>query len=129
MVTLVGSIGAFDLRLMGWALKRQRVSSLAERLLPSTWIAFGVMVLTGPLLFLGEAATKYCFNNVFRIKMLLVLLAGINMAVFHFTVYRNVSTWDEGHTPFYAKAVGSLSFLLWAGIVLAGRWVGFAATG
>lgn len=91
MILLVGSITVFDLRLLGFALKREPVSQLAERLLPFTWTAFGVMALTGSLLFTSDAVIKYCPNPAFRIKLLLILLAGINMSVFHFTIYRNVS--------------------------------------
>lgn len=128
MVVLVGSISAFDLRLLGWALQDLRVSSLAERILPATWAAFGVMILTGSLLFITEAETKYCFNNSMRIKLVLILLAGINMSVFHFTIYRSVSHWDTSEKPpLWARIVGSVSVLLWAGVVIAGRWIGFAS--
>lgn len=126
MVVLVGSISAFDLRLLGFALRRRSVSELAERLLPVTWGAFGVMVLTGALIFTSQAASRYCDNDAFQIKMLLILLAGLNMSVFHFTIYRSVGKWDiHTSTPIWAKIVGSLSVLLWAGVVVAGRWIGF----
>ena len=115
MVILVGSISVFDARLLGWALKDLRVSSLAERILPATWGAFAVMILTGSLLFISEAETKYCFNNALRIKLVLMLLAGINMSVFHFTIYRNLSHWDTDEVPpLWARMVGSFSVLLWA---------------
>lgn len=127
MVLLVGSIGAFDLRLLNVVWRREPVSRLAERLLPSTWIAFGLMIVTGGLLFISEPQTKYCFNPAFRIKLILMLLAGVNMSVFHFTIYRNVSQWDDAtSTPLWAKLIGTVSVLLWAGVVIAGRWIGFA---
>jgi len=127
MALLVGSIGAFDLRLLNLAWRREPVSYLAERLLPATWSAFGLMILTGTMLFVSEPQTKYCFNPAFRIKLLLILLAGVNMSVFHFTIYRSVSKWDQAiSTPLWAKLVGIFSLLLWAGVVIAGRWIGFA---
>lgn len=126
MVVLVASITTFDLRLMGLAFKRLRVSDLGKRLLPSTWGAFGVMILTGTLLFAPSAARKYCYNPAFRVKLILILLAGINMSVFHFSIYRDVSKWDEtSSTPLLAKVVGSLSVFLWAAVVIAGRLIGF----
>src|SRR3989442_1382772 len=67
LVTLVGSIPTFDLRLLGLVLRRVRVSLLAERLLPFTWSAFGVSILTGTLLFMSEAERKYCSNSAFQI--------------------------------------------------------------
>jgi len=126
MVLLVGAISAFDVRLLGLTMRRVSVADLAERLLPCTWTAFAVSVITGTLLFTSEAEKKYCFNPAFRIKLLLILLAGLNMSVFHFTVYRSVMKWnDTPSTPLWAKLVGSFSVLLWAGVVIAGRWIGF----
>jgi hypothetical protein len=126
MVVLVATITAFDLRLMGVAFRHLQVSEIARRLLPVTWAAFGVMVLTGVLLFMPFASRKYCFNSSFQIKLILIVLAGINMSVFHFTVFRDVAKWDENSsTPLRARVAGSLSVLLWAGVVVAGRLIGF----
>jgi hypothetical protein len=126
MVVLVASIAGFDLRLMGLALRHLRVSEIGRRLLPATWSAFGVMIVTGSFLFIPFAERKYCFNSSFQIKLILIVLAGINMSVFHLTLYRDVSRWDEtSSTPLLAKVVGSVSVLLWAGVVVAGRLIGF----
>ncbi len=126
MVVLVASITTFDLRLMGVAFRRLRVSELGDRLLPTTWAAFGTMIVTGALLFTPFAARKYCYNPSFRVKLILILLAGLNMSIFHFTVYRDVAEWDEtASTPLLAKIVGTFSVLLWASVVIAGRLIGF----
>ena len=86
------------------------------------------MIITGTLLFASDAVSKYCPNPAFHIKLILILLAGMNMSIFHFTVYRNVSRWDHVPSPpLWAKVVGTISVLLWAGVVVAGRWIGFAA--
>jgi hypothetical protein len=127
MVLLVGSISAFDLRLLGLILRRERVSQLARRLLPITWTAFALMAVTGSLLFSSDPAHKYCPNSAFQLKLLLILLAGLNMMVFHFTIYVSVQKWDTAASPpLWAKMVGTFSVLLWAGVVVAGRWIGFA---
>src|SRR5258707_2055264 len=65
MVLLVGSITTFDVRLLGFAMRGLSVSQLGERLLPATWTAFAISVLTGALLFASEAEKKYCFNPAF----------------------------------------------------------------
>ncbi len=78
MALLVGSISAFDLRLLGLILTRERVSRLAERLLPFTWSAFAIMPITGFLLFGSDPVHKYCPNPSFRIKLVLIALAGVN---------------------------------------------------
>ena len=125
MAALVGTITVFDLRLLGWAMRRERVSELARRLLPWTWLGFAVQLVTGVTLFLSEAVKVYT-NPAFRLKMLLILLAGLHALIFHRIVYRNVATWDERDVlPFGAKVSGLVSMLLWVGIVAAGRFIGF----
>ena len=130
LTVLVGTITTFDIRLLGIGLRHISVSRLVEHLLPWTWFAFAGSVLTGSLLFISEAHSKYCFNPAFRIKLLLILLSGLNMSVFHFTIYRSGLKWDEAAaTPLWAKVVGSISTLLWLGVVIAGRWIGFVNAG
>ena len=126
MILLVGSIATFDLRLLSLLMRRQSVSQLAGRLLPCAWVGFGVMVVTGTLLFASDAIRKYGPNPVFPIKMLLILLAGVNVLIFHSTVYRGVTKWDDAPvTPLGARLAGCCSLLLWTGVVTAGRWIGF----
>jgi hypothetical protein len=125
MAVLLGSIVVFDLRLMGWMLRQERVSNLARRVLPWTWVGFAVQVITGMLLFSSETVKVYT-NPAFRLKMLLLFLAGIQALIFHLTIYRNVGTWDDGKVlPLGAKIAGFISILLWVGIVAAGRFIGF----
>jgi hypothetical protein len=125
MAVLVGSIAAFDLRLLGWMLRRQRVSALAERLLPWSWAGFAVQLVTGALLFASEAVKVYP-NPAFRLKMLLLFLVGLHALIFHVSVYRNVASWDDTEVlPAGPKVAGFVSILLWIGIVAAGRFIGF----
>ena len=125
MAALVGTIAVFDLRLLGWVMRRERVSELAGRLLPWTWAAFAVQVVTGTLLFMSEAVKVYA-NPAFRLKMLLIFLAGLQALIFHRTAYRNVAAWDDsGVLPVGAKIAGFVSMVLWIGVVAAGRFIGF----
>jgi len=125
MAALVGTTAVFDLRLLGWMLRRERVSELAGRLLPWSWVGFAVQVVTGALLFTSEAVKVYT-NPAFRVKMLLIFLAGVHALIFHWSVYRDVASWDDsGVLPVGAKVAGFVSILLWIGIVAAGRFIGF----
>ena len=125
IILLVGSTVAFDLRLLGWAWREQAVSKLASRLLPWAWIAFAVQVVTGSLLFASEA-TKCYGNPAFRIKMLLLLLTGMNALAYQVAHFRKVAAWDNASAPpVGVKLAGISSILLWFGIVAAGRWIGF----
>jgi hypothetical protein len=125
MAALVGTVVVFDLRLLGWAMRRERVSDLGAQLIPWAWAAFVVQALTGGLLFMSEAVKVYG-NPAFRVKMVLILLAGVHALIFHWTVYRDLAVCDDrGILPARAKIAGSVSILLWVGIVAAGRFIGF----
>jgi uncharacterized membrane protein len=125
MAALMATVAALDLRLLGWAMRGQRVTDLAARLLPWTWAGFVVQVVTGGLLFSSEAVHVYG-NPAFRVKMLLILLAGVHALIFHLIVYRDVAKWDEGKVlPAKAKIAGLVSILIWIGVVAAGRFIGF----
>lgn len=125
MAALVGTIAALDFRLLGWMLRQKRFSELARRLLPWTWAGFALQVVTGMLLFSSEAVKLYG-NPAFRLKMLLIFLAGVHALVFECTVYRGVASWDDSTVPpLGAKVAGFISLLLWIGIVAAGRFIGF----
>ena len=125
IVSLVGATSALDLRLIGLTMKGEPVSRIARRLLPWAWAGLTIQVVTGFCLFASEATR--CFDNkAFRIKMVMLVLAGLNALIFHQTVYRRVTTWDEAPaTPLGAKFAGCCSILLWFGIVAAGRWIAF----
>jgi hypothetical protein len=59
-------------------------------------------------------------------KMLLLLLVGINAAIFELRTYRRVTNWEqETRIPLAAKIAGALGLVLWIGVVAFGRWTGF----
>ena len=124
LVLVVGSIMTVDLRLLGLANKERPFSQVASEMLPWTWTAFAIAALAGMLMFSSKALTYYG-NIPFRLKMVCLLLAGINMAMFHWLGTRHLETWDHGRPPRSAKLAGGASLLLWITIVAAGRWVGF----
>jgi hypothetical protein len=124
-VTLVfGSLLMVDLRLIGIAARSYTVSRMSKELVPWTWAAFVLSLITGVGLFMTRAG-HYAENIAFQLKMLALLLAGINMAAFHFGVFRGVANWDSAVSiPAGAKLAGVLSLIFWAAVMLAGRWVG-----
>lgn len=125
LALVFGSIAMLDLRMLGVASRDRGVIQLAEDTLPWTWSAFVVAAITGALMFVS-AATSYYDNVPFRIKLVLLALAGINMAVFHFSAWRAVHDWNLTlPTPRAARIAGSLSLAFWVGVVVAGRWIGF----
>ncbi|RAK60252.1 hypothetical protein DJ021_10770 [Phenylobacterium hankyongense] len=125
---VVGTIAIVDFRLLGVPGHTKGVRRLTADVLPFTWGAFAVALISGALLF-ASAATKYWADIPFRMKMVLLVLAGLNMVFFHLITWRSVHVWDEVvRTPFAAKIAGATSLLLWIGVVLFGRWIGFTVS-
>jgi hypothetical protein len=121
---VVGSILMVDLRLLGWAASRYPVSRIVKEVVPWTYGACVLSVIAGLGLFLTRAG-HYVENTAFQIKMVLLVLAGLNMAVFHLVTVRGIARWDDtAGTPPGARFAGGCSLLLWVGVMLSGRWIG-----
>lgn len=125
LILLVAAASIFDMRLLNLAFKDEAVSVVGRRYLPCMWAGFGIQVATGFLLFSSESVNMYG-NLAFRLKMTMLLLAGVNALFFHLVAYRSVEKWDRAPlTPFAAKCAGVCSILLWCGVVIAGRWIAY----
>lgn len=121
----VGLAVMLDLRLLGLAMRRVPVSEVAARLLPWTKAGFVVMVITGMLLFYAIPVRSYQ-SVFFRVKVAMLLLAGLNVWLFHARVGRRIADWDLAPvTPPAARAAAIVSLVLWAGIVVAGRMIAY----
>jgi hypothetical protein len=125
LCVFVGLATLLDLRLVGMAFRTDRVSEVAGRLLPWTLSGFAVMVFTGVMLFYSDPMRFYG-NVFFRIKLVLLILAGLNAWVFHATVYLRVAAWDmDAVPPRGARAAGAASLVLWMGVVTTGRMIAY----
>lgn len=117
----IGTVMWFDLRLLGAAMRTQPVSEVFQDLKAWMLTGFGIMFLTGGLLFSAHA-TKVYASGYFRVKLALLILAGVNTAVYHLTIGRRQSEWDKASvTPFAAQAAGLVSLALWFSVVAVGR--------
>src|SRR5712691_478109 len=126
-ITLViGTIAIVDLRLLGLASRERPAGRLAAEALRCTWAAFAAAAITGALLF-SSNAFDYAHNSYFQAKLLLLVLAGVNMLIFHLFVGRDIERWGipPQKTPLPARIAGAVSLLLWIWVVAFGRWVGF----
>ncbi len=85
----VGVLIWFDLRLMGWGMKHQPVSQVHKQIMPVALIGFIVMFISGILLFWSEAEKCY-LSGFYRAKMVFLVLAGVNAAVFEFTMKESI---------------------------------------
>jgi hypothetical protein len=124
-----GTIMIVDLRLLGFASTHRPFARMSSELLRITWGAFAVAAVTGTLMFMTNARV-YAGNTSFRIKMVLLLLAGLNMAFFHLTAGRSVVRWDKDRiAPRIGRTTAALSLSLWIAIIFAGRVIGFTTRG
>jgi hypothetical protein len=120
---LIGTVGLFDLRLLGMAKGLSPVAM--HRLIPWGVMGFIINVITGTLFFIGQPY-RYIHNPAFQLKLTFLAILGINMLVFYASAYRSVAELgpDEA-TPFRAKFAAATSLILWIGVICAGRMVAF----
>jgi len=127
LTIVFGTTAVLDMRLLGLASTHRSFRKVARDVVPWTWAAFALTAATGFLMFITNA-TVYFHNLQFRMKMLAIALAGINMLIFEISCGRSSDKWDKGPTPPSAKLAGALSLLLWISVVFFGRWIGFTTT-
>ena len=120
---LLGTIGIFDLRLMGWA--RSIPPAALHRAIPIGIAGFCINAITGSMFFTARPSF-YIGNIAFEIKMALIVCAGINVGVFYLLLSRRVMTLERGdQAPLGVRLVGAASLLLWMSILVAGRMEAF----
>jgi hypothetical protein len=111
LALFLGSLLMLDLRLAGLVARDQDPAGLAAGMMAWIWIGFALAVLTGVGMFVSRPSA-YAANAAFQIKLALLLAAGANLLG-----YRVLGVLPR-------RLAGSLSLMLWGGIVLAGRWTG-----
>ena len=121
----VGTILWVDLHLLGIAMRRERVADVIGQFERPAVIGFVVMFISGFLLFLAEPYKAY-ITTAFRLKVLMLVLTGLNVWYFHSKVYPSVADSSDARClPWSAKMVGLVSVALWVGIIIAGRWTAY----
>lgn len=117
----LGMTATWDLRLVGLALRKVPVSEVVNRLFPWSIAGFVIMVISGSLLFLSSPV-RASQNIFFQVKMVMIVLAGLNAFGFHRTVFRWVEEWNQTpDIPFRARMAGCCSLTLWSIVVVCGR--------
>ena len=125
LMLFVGLTAMMDLRLLGVAFRQVPISAITARLLPWIRVGFGVMLFTGILLFYAIPVRNYQ-NIFFRVKMIMLVLAGLNVWYFHTRTERGVSEWDLSiPTPLMVRFAGIASLVLWSGVVVSGRMIAY----
>jgi hypothetical protein len=125
---LFGSIAVLDLRLLGFS-RHLSVKRLGAHVLPWTAASFLLIVPSGLAMFTAHA-TEFIQSDVFVLKMLLIMAAGLNAALFHAITFRTADVWDAEEMrrlppPPSARLAGALSLLLWIAVIACGRLLAY----
>ena len=123
-VVLVGAAFMFDLRLLGVS-RWLPLTDLARHLLPKSQLSLLLVLPTGFLMFMTNA-TKLVENPVFRLKLILIVLAGINAFVFRRWISKSIEHWNinEG-SPLMAKLSAAFSLMAWSAVISCGGLIAF----
>jgi hypothetical protein len=122
---VLGSLARVDLRLVGLASRNRAITEISREMLPWTWVGFVLATIFGVLLFVGQPI-RYVEVAFFDAKMILILLAGLNMLAFEYLTRRGEGRWDRAPTPpIQVRLAGALSLAFWISVVICGRLIGF----
>jgi len=122
LALLIGTVGILDLRMLGFA-KQIPIDPL-HRLIPWAMAGFGINLVTGILAFTGMG-NYYTYDWAFWLKMLAILLLGLNVAAFYLTgAFESVEGLGPGDdAPPLAKFIAATSLFLWFAVITLGRYI------
>jgi hypothetical protein len=121
----VGMILIVDLRLLGLAFRSGPASRIMKEVLRWSTPGFAVVFITGGLLFMAHAGEAYG-NAFFRVKLLLLVLLGINAVAYQTIFYPKMTQWDVTRgTPVGAKLCAGLSLIAWISVIVCGRTMAY----
>lgn len=114
----IGTIALVDLRLLGWAFKRQTPGQLVKD--TGLWTLAGlIIVIFSGLLIFSSDPIRYIYNSGFQWKMVVLVLA----IIYNYTIHRKVAL--SSSSPGVEKVVGALSLVLWVLVPFGGIWISF----
>ena len=118
---LFGALLLVDLRLIG-VLRAGSVKSTLR--FTNLAIAGFVINLISGIGFFASNPGNYWGNVLFKIKMILVILAGLNVIWFELMERKKIEALAEGEAPHAdTKIVAGLSLLLWTALIVLGRFL------
>jgi hypothetical protein len=120
LAAFAGLVVMMDLRLVGLAYRGTPFSEMQRRLFPWQMVGMVVTTIAGLLLFYAQPM-RYFGKVLYWIKIALIVLATVNVLLFHFVTYRSIEKWDLTNAPVVARVAGWLSLALWGGVVATGR--------
>lgn len=118
---LLGNLLVFELRLAGLGAPIP-IGPLARLALPAAIAGFSLAVPSGLLMFATQPLDLLA-NPAFRLKMLLILLAGLNAVGFH--LRDSIGRAAGGEADPAGRLLGLISLLLWIGVLACGRAIAY----
>lgn len=124
-ILLAGAIAIVDLTLLRVLFRGTAPAALTRSLLPITWLGFGVMLVSGGLLFAAQSARIYS-NFFMQLKLGLLAVALLNVALFHATTFRTAALWNNAiEAPTSARAFAAVSLASWTAVIVTGRFIAY----
>ena len=125
LMVFLGMLFVIDIRMLGAIFPKVPASIIAQRLDKPMMIGFAMMLITGFLLYYA-IPVRTTQSLWFRIKVVLLIVAGINAFLFRAKMQASSSSWDLDPIPPKRIRVGAmLSLVLWAGVVITGRTIAY----
>ena len=125
LMLFAGTIFVVDLRLLGVSFKSTPVSVISDRVLPLTIFGLVLMMATGAGLFFAKPLLYY-HNFWFRTKLVFLIVAAVNIMIFHFRVQRTLPQWDTAAKPPRAARLSALiSITSWILVITCGRFIAY----
>jgi len=125
IMVFLGMLFIIDLRILGLAFAQVPAARIAERLDKPMMIGFAVMVITGLLLFFA-IPVRSTQSVWFRIKVVLLIAAGINAFLFRNKMKEVRRDGREEVEPSKRLRLGAgTSLFLWMGVVMTGRAIAY----
>ena len=121
---LFGTVGFFDLRALGFA-KGIPLQAI-HRLIPWGIAGFVGNILLGIVFFSGHP-DQYFYNNSFRLKLMFMAVAGINILAFYGTdaFHEAKKLPADASVPLRIKIIAGISLSAWVAVLVCGRMITF----
>lgn len=121
LILLLGSLYVIDLRFVGLAARIPLRAVMA--LVPIALLGFLINFSTG-ILFLFADPFRYYPNLAFRLKMLAVLLAGLNALWFKLSLDERALSSEPFVNPgARVRWIAGISLVLWTAVIVLGRLI------
>jgi hypothetical protein len=122
MALLMGSLGLINLRILGYKPELNIAGTLDW--LPLAWLGFSLNLFSGLALFISDPVT-FWGSVTFRIKLTLIILAGINTFILSQSVFREARAGAIAAPGVAARRLAASSLAFWLGAIILGRLIAY----